>query len=198
MHLDRMEASASYFNYFFDRVAVTEQLMEKSMLFEAGNLYRVKLLLDEAGRTTITYAVHVPATTPLGRIKISAQRTLSTDIFLRHKTTHRELYDSQYAECRDDGFDEVIFLNERDEVTEGAISNIFIRKGESLLTPPLSSGVLPGIFRRYLLETETSAREAVLTIRDLESADAIYLCNSLRGMREVKLGKSLEVSTVAQ
>jgi para-aminobenzoate synthetase/4-amino-4-deoxychorismate lyase len=197
MHLDRMEASASYFNYFFDRAAVTEQLMERGTLFEAGSLYRVRLLLDEAGSTTITYAVHVPATAPLGSVRVSARRTLSTDVFLRHKTTHRKLYDSHYAECRADGFDEVIFLNERDEVTEGAISNIFIRKAEILLTPPLSSGALPGIYRRYLLETETSAQEAVLTLRDLESADAIYLCNSLRGMREVKLSRGLEVSTVA-
>lgn len=187
MHLDRMEASASYFNYCFDRAAITAQLNDKSAAFEAESLYRVRLLLNESGDVSISYAKHVPATAEFGRVRISPERTLSTDVFLRHKTTHRELYESQYASCRADGFDEVIFLNERDEVTEGAISNIFIRRAGKLLTPLLSSGVLPGVFRRHLLETDPAAHEAVLTVGDLESAEAIYLGNSLRGLREVKL-----------
>lgn len=187
MHLDRMDASASYFNYRFDRAAITAQLNDESTSFEAESLYRVRLLLNESGDVTISYAKRVPATAEFERVRISPERTLSTDVFLRHKTTHRELYESQYASCRADGFDEVIFLNERDEVTEGAISNIFIRRKGKLLTPPLSSGVLPGIFRRHLLETDPAAKEAVLTVGDLESAEAIYLCNSLRGLREVKL-----------
>ncbi len=195
MHLDRMESSASYFGCFFDRAAITTQLIETSALFETDDLYRVRLLLDEAGNATISYAKHIANTTSLGHIRLSTQRTLSTDVFLRHKTTQRELYESQYAECRADSFDELIFLNERNEVTEGAISNIFIRKADKLLTPPLSSGVLPGVFRRHLLETEAASKEAVLTVQDLESADAIYICNSLRGLREVKLSGVPHISS---
>jgi para-aminobenzoate synthetase/4-amino-4-deoxychorismate lyase len=198
MHLDRMEASASYFGFAFDRAAIQSQLIAKSSLFKPENLYRVRLLLDELGNITISYSDHIPNTTSQpGNIRLSSERTSSTDVFLRHKTTQRELYESQYAKCPADGFDEVIFLNERDEVTEGAISNIFIRRGGELLTPPLSSGILPGVFRRHILETNAASKEATLTLHDLESADAIYLCNSLRGMREVKLspvGNPLQMS----
>jgi para-aminobenzoate synthetase/4-amino-4-deoxychorismate lyase len=186
MHLDRMESSAAYFSYAFDRAAIISQLIEYSTQFETGNLYRVRLLLDEAGNATITHTQHADTSLFAGRIRVASHRTSSADVFLRHKTTHRELYDSQYASCRSDGFDEVIFLNEKDEVTEGAISNIVIRRTGKLLTPPLSSGVLPGVFRRHLLETALT-EEAVLTLQDLESAEAIYLCNSLRGLREVRL-----------
>jgi para-aminobenzoate synthetase/4-amino-4-deoxychorismate lyase len=187
-HLDRMESSASYFGFGFSRAAIESQLIAESSVFKREDFYRVRLLLDEAGDLTITCSTHVPTTAPQpGLIQLSIERTSSTDVFLRHKTTHRELYESQYAKCRVDGFDEVIFLNERGEVTEGAISNIFIQRAGKLLTPPLSSGVLPGVFRRHLLQTDTRSEEVTLTLQDLESANAIYLCNSLRGLREVKL-----------
>jgi para-aminobenzoate synthetase/4-amino-4-deoxychorismate lyase len=80
----------------------------------------------------------------------------------------------------------VIFMNDRGEITEGAISNIFIRKAGRLLTPPLHCGVLPGVFRRHLLETNSDAEEQTLKVEDLESADAVFLCNSVRGLRQVK------------
>ena len=200
MHLDRMEASASYFGFAFDRAAAMSRLMTESSQFVPEDFYRVRLLLDEDGDLTISHSKHIADTTSqTGHIWIASERTLSTDVFLRHKTTHRERYDSEYAKCRADGFDEVIFLNERDEVTEGAISNIFIRRAGRLLTPPLRSGVLPGVFRRHVLETDAASKEIALTLNDLESADAIYLCNSLRGMREVKLsptGIALPMSTL--
>ena len=191
MHLDRMESSAIYFDFAFDRLVIKARLIAESALFAPGSLYRVRLLLAESGGLTITYARHIANTaTRVGQICLATEHTSSKDFFLRHKTTHRELYESQYAKCREDGFDEVIFLNERSEVTEGAISNIFIRRAGELLTPPVSVGVLPGVFRRHILETDATAKERILTVEDLESADAIYLCNSLRGMREVRLSSA--------
>lgn len=191
MHLDRMVSSADYFGYTFDRTSITEQLIAESLSFKPEVLYRVRLLLTEDGALSISYAEHSASTAfQTGHIRISSERTSSIDLFLRHKTTQRSLYDSQYMKCREEGFDEVIFLNERDEITEGAISNIFIRKAGELLTPPLSSGVLPGVFRRHILETDPTAKEKILTLEDLDSADAIYLCNSLRGMREVRLSSA--------
>lgn len=188
MHLDRMESSAAYFGFAFDRLVIKARLIAESSLFGLGERYRVRLLLDEPGELTVIHAKHIANTaTQNGQVRLSTERTSSKDFFLRHKTTHREFYESQLAMCREDGFDEIIFLNERGEVTEGAISNIFIRRAGELLTPPLSAGVLPGVFRRHILETDVTAKERILTLDDLESADAIYLCNSLRGMREVSL-----------
>jgi para-aminobenzoate synthetase/4-amino-4-deoxychorismate lyase len=140
--------------------------------------------LDSAGRATITDTVFQPSQSTCS-VCISSERTSSDDVFLRHKTTCRERYERLFANARADGFDEVLFLNEREEVTEGAISNLFILREGKLMTPPLSSGVLPGIFRRHLLETNASAEERVLHLDDLESADGIFLCNALRGMRQV-------------
>jgi para-aminobenzoate synthetase/4-amino-4-deoxychorismate lyase len=184
-HLDRLAASATYFNFTCDRNAIIIQLKSLATTFEPNTKYRIRLVLDAAGTTTITSA---PLTTqPTGSILISTEKTNSTDLFLHHKTTRRTLYDRLYKEAITQGCDDIIFLNERNELTEGAISNIFLRKGNKLLTPPLTSGVLSGIYRRHILETEPHAEEKVLTLEDLHSADAVYICNSVRGMNEVKL-----------
>jgi para-aminobenzoate synthetase / 4-amino-4-deoxychorismate lyase len=190
MHLDRMESSASYFEFSFDRASIASQLIDRAKQFPPGDRYRIRLLLDSAGKATVTDTKYLPDSST-GRVRLSPERTSSADLFLRHKTTRRDQYDRLYAEARADGFDEAIFLNERGEVTEGAISNIFILRDGRLQTPPLRSGVLPGVFRRHLLETDGRAEEHILTVTDLESADAVFLCNSVRGMRQVKFTPTL-------
>jgi para-aminobenzoate synthetase/4-amino-4-deoxychorismate lyase len=95
------------------------------------------------------------------------------------------LYDSELARAQSGGYDEVLFCNERGELTEGAISNLFIRRSGRLLTSPLSSGVLPGVLRRHILATDPTAEERVLSLDDLCAADSVFLGNSVRGLRKV-------------
>jgi para-aminobenzoate synthetase/4-amino-4-deoxychorismate lyase len=186
MHLERLRASASYFGFDFDQRAIFEQLQERANTFQPERKYRVRVLLDRDGTTIIESREFVEEFGD-GTVRIASERTLSTDVFRRHKTTQRELYNRQYAQARADGLDEIIFLNERNEVTEGAISNIFIEKSGRLFTPPVSCGVLPGIYRRHVLQVNSAAEEKVLTLEDIEAADAVFLCNSLRGLRRVKV-----------
>jgi para-aminobenzoate synthetase/4-amino-4-deoxychorismate lyase len=186
LHLDRLQASAAYFDFSFDREAVLKRLRELSDSFEDGASQRVRLLLDANGEITVSNS-ELQAEPDFLRVKISEQRTSSTDVFLRHKTTHREQYNRALAAARAEGFDEVLFVNEKGDLTEGAISNLFIEREGELLTPPLACGLLPGIYRRHLLATRTNAAERILTLTDLCTADAVYLCNSLRGLRTVKL-----------
>ena len=137
MHLERMESSADYFNFTFDRQAVLSRLHELSNSLAAGKSYRVRLLLRSDGNFTVeNFELHDEPRTI--SVQLSPERTSSTDVFMRHKTTQREIYDRGYTEARAAGFYEVIFQNERGEITEGAISNIFIKKSGKLLTPPLS------------------------------------------------------------
>ena len=119
------------------------------------------------------------------RIWLTDERTSSSEAFRRHKTTRRDQYDRLYAKAREHGFEDVIFTNENGEITKGAISNIFIERRGKMMTPPLASGVLAGVFRRHILETCEGSEEGVLNVDDLKSADGIYLCSSLRGLRRV-------------
>lgn len=186
MHLDRLESSATYFDIPFDRSSIQSQINATTNQLQPEESYRIRLLLDPSGNITLTSEKLSPESEATKiSIILSPNPTNSTDVFLRHKTTHRERYDSDLAQARADGFDEVIYINERGEVTEGTISNIFIQQANKLLTPPLTSGVLSGIYRRYLLETNPTAEERILTLHDLKTAEAVFLCNSLRGLREI-------------
>ncbi len=185
MHMERLESSAAYFNFACDRAAILLRLHELSKSFAAGKSYRVRLLLSPTGSFTIE-DFELNAEQYGGCVRLSPERMLSSDVFVRHKTTQRGTYDRWYSEARAGGLDEVIFQNERGEITEGAISNIFIKKSGKMVTPPVGCGVLPGVFRRYLLETDANAQEGIVTMEDLRAAEAVFLCNSVRGLREVK------------
>ncbi len=191
LHLERMEASAAYFEFPFQRDAILAALHEEEKLFAAGVRAKVRVLLDRRGAISVAHEriVEQPASE---RIAVSEFRVSSGDRFLRHKTTRRELYDEQFQQALRQGYDEVVFQNERGEVTESARSNVFIQKNGQWLTPPVSCGLLPGTFRRHLLETRPAATERILRLDDLASADAVYLCNSVRGCRRVTVADGRE------
>jgi branched-subunit amino acid aminotransferase/4-amino-4-deoxychorismate lyase len=133
------------------------------------------LTLDEAGRHRAESFALSP--NPLHwTYALSARRMDSADALLRHKTNWRGHYEGEAARH---AADEVIFQNERGELTEGARSNIFIRRKDRLVTPPLSSGLLPGCLRAELLDSG-DCEEAVLTPADLDGE--VFLGNSLRGL----------------
>ena len=172
-HLARMAASAAAFGLAFDP-ARARRALENAVAGQGGPL-RVRLTLDEEGAHQAV-AAPLPPNPPHWTYLLSDEAVESGDMLLRHKTSWRDLYERQAA--RHPG-GEVIFRNERGELTEGARSNIFIKRGGQLLTPPLSSGLLPGILRAELLETG-QCEEAILTEDDL--GGEVYFGNSLRGL----------------
>lgn len=104
---------------------------------------------------------------------------------LFHKTTQRPLYSAALKAASANGLVDVLFLNEHTQVTEGAISNVFIEKTGHWSTPPIDCGALPGVYRRHLLETRSDIDERILTISDLRDADAVYIANAVHGLRRV-------------
>lgn len=84
------------------------------------------------------------------------------------------------------GHFDALFVNERDELTEGARTNLFIERNGLLLTPPVSAGLLDGVLRRRLLQ-EGKAPETALRLEDLMQADAVFVGNGLRGLVRVEL-----------
>jgi len=184
LHLDRLQLSCSYFGFPFEPERIRERLAEMAKTFMPPNWQRVRMTLGRDGEIGLTSSA-IGFAKKACRVRISAERTSSADVFLRHKTTYRGLYDEAFQAAQRDGFDEVLFLSERGEVTEGAISNVFAKVDGRLVTPPLASGVLPGIYRRHVLDAVASAEERVLTVEDLQAAEEVYLCNSVRGLRRV-------------
>jgi branched-chain amino acid aminotransferase len=79
---------------------------------------------------------------------------------------------------------EAVMRNYRDELTECTQSNLFIVKNAAALTPPLESGLLPGITREFIFElgreTGIEVREQVLRDDDLFPADEAFLTSTTR------------------
>ena len=116
------------------------------------------------------------------RYVVSPTRLNSANPFLYHKTTRRELYDDEWRKYHDEaGADEVIYLNEDGDLAEGSRTSIFVERGGVLVTPPLTAGLLPGTLRAELLASGR-AIEGRLRLEDLETAEACYLGNSVRGL----------------
>jgi para-aminobenzoate synthetase / 4-amino-4-deoxychorismate lyase len=188
LHLERMKASADYFEFRFEELSLREQLNNFAEGLERGLRHRVRLLLARSGVASISSEPLAVIRKPAS-ILVSAERTDSSEALLRHKTTWRPMYDRVLADARARGFDDALFLNERGEATECAIHNVMIAKGGKLVTPPIECGLLPGVYRRYMLAAHPEVQEAVVTLDDLVSADRIFIFNSVRGLRPARILK---------
>lgn len=187
-HLERLAQAAGYFGYYYNEAYVKGLLVEQENNFKAGCKYKVRLQLAQAGDVTCEAArlENPKAAVPLF-ISISAEPIDSRNRFVYYKTTNRASYERASYRAAQEGFADIIFLNERGEVTEGATNNIFIQKNGQFFTPPRSCGLLDGIYRQHVLEENPSAREKVLSVADLREADAIFISNDVRGWRKVIL-----------
>ena len=187
LHRQRLSESASYFSYKFDYHNVSRQLKRVSKSFSHDKRYRVRLLLSKGGGLEISYS-EINDSNILKAVVFSSKQTNSNDRWLYHKTTNRMLYDSEHARYSKLGFFDVIFKNEKGQVTEGAISNIFIKKKKVYYTPPIECGVLNGVYRRHaLLAGKLYIREKILYPEDIHKADSIFISNAVKGMVSVQL-----------
>lgn len=186
-HLERLRNSHIYFKWDWDENMLIQSLEDKIAKF-SGNAARVRLLISADGDVNVeTYPIEkIGWGKELLKLKISRERTDSQDLFLYHKTTNRQFYNLEFKQAVTEDFDEVLFANEKGEITEGSISNIFILKNACWLTPPVQCGLLPGVWRAAKL-AELKAEEQILTIKDLQRADQILLGNSVRGGIKAKL-----------
>jgi 4-amino-4-deoxychorismate lyase len=148
---------------------------------------RLRLELFRDGEITLTTAPFVlQAPGSVWTLRIAEARTTSTDPLTHHKTTRRELYDAARKEFPAAEADEVILLNEKGEIAEGTITNIFVDDGmDRLLTPPLSSGCLAGVLRTSLICAKKAVNQR-LRPEDLVGK-TLYVGNSLRGLIRAEL-----------
>ncbi|MBD3263695.1 MAG: aminodeoxychorismate synthase component I, partial [Candidatus Omnitrophica bacterium] len=183
LHLNRLNRSCSFFGIDFNRNKA-KRLLKKQVDTEGKDL-RVRLNIDIRGKMEVEKEELDKIKSPV-KVILSRRTTDPKNLFLYHKTTCRFLYDRERKDNCRGGIFEVIFFNKRGEVTEGTISNIFVLKNARLYTPPLKSGVLPGVLRKHLI-SKGKCREKVLYFEDLKEAEKIYVGNSLRGLMEAEV-----------
>lgn len=171
-HLARLVRSAAGLGWPCDPVAAG-----RALTGVAGQAARLRLTLDRSGRIEVTQA-NLPPAVPVWRLGLATTRLQSDDPWLGVKSTRRAQYDQARAKMPD-GLHELLFLNERDQVCEGTITNVFFDRGQGMRTPPLPCGLLPGVLRAEMLTG--GCREEVLTATDLPHV-RLWVGNALRGL----------------
>lgn len=201
-HIDRMQRSASYFGFVFDERCVRMALDTVAKTHPSG-LFRVRLLVDRGGRvateafvfaedTAAAKSIQFPPPTGsetlvgLARVPVS-----SDDEFLRHKTTHRAVYDA-FAPASPNLFDTLLY-NQRREITEFTRGNLFAKLDGAIVTPSESCGLLPGTLRAELLASG-EVSERIITYEDLQCATALWFVNGLRGVIPTRLDTGSQYS----
>ncbi|TAM55139.1 MAG: chloride transporter [Paraburkholderia sp.] len=204
LHLARLGRSAAELGFPFNADSLRQRLAAHCANLPEGTAHRVRLALSKSGEIEITggplAAVVRLAQSAAGQSDESAPvgvllacdhgfgATRSREFLLRHKTTARAEYDRAWRLAEAKGGFDMLFFNERGALTEGARSNIFVKLDGHWYTPPLGAGLLPGVMRHVLLEDPAmQARERTLTREDLLSAQALVICNALRGALPARL-----------
>lgn len=185
LHLARLESSARALGFSSDLPAICQALADVALTNPLG-AHRVRLTLAHGGGFGVS-CVAISDDAQTWQIVLADEALNRDEYLLRHKTTARSRYDGvlEKLAATPEVFD-AIFFNAYGEVCEGARSNVYVERDGLLLTPPLSSGLLPGVMRRHLLDSGRAV-ERVLYREDLLGASAIYLSNALRGLFPVTL-----------
>lgn len=193
-HLARLQRSADAFGFRFDADALRRAIDARCAALDGDGPYRMKLSLAKDGTLDIVAAALKPLPAGPVRVWLAADHgfapTRANDALLLHKTTRRADYDRAWQAAEALGGFDMLFVNERGELTEGGRSNLFVKLDGQWVTPPLASGVLPGVMRAVLLDDRAfGAVERVVTRDDLARAQALLLTNALRGALDAVLMK---------
>jgi para-aminobenzoate synthetase/4-amino-4-deoxychorismate lyase len=196
-HIARLKDSAEYFDFEFLEEKIISYLenISKNLFAEDGeksgqvnapsaalggrDYVRVKIILDKNGNLT-SEAKDFDLQEKVFKVCLANQPVNSNNLFLFHKTTHREVYEKSMQT----GFDDVLLFNEKDELTEFTIGNLVVEQNGEFFTPSIACGLLAGTFREHLLKAG-EIKERVIYKHELNQFEKIYLINSLRKWVEV-------------
>lgn len=176
-HLKRLANSAEYFAFSINLDGIKQEMNNASNKFQ-NNPHRVRILLSKDGHTTITSDI-IPNYPRKETVSLTLAKTHvdSSDRMLFHKTTNRQIYED--AKRMHPNSDDVILVNEQGEITETTLYNIVLQINGKYITPQLSSGLLPGTFRAWLL-CNNKVEEKSIRVSDLKKCDQIFVINSVR------------------
>ena len=90
----------------------------------------------------------------------------------------------EHEKCIDEGYNEVLFFNTGDKLSEGSGSNVFFTKNEKIYTPSKKCGLLEGTVRKFIINN-FDVTEGEFSKENLISADSIFLTNGLMGIMKV-------------
>jgi para-aminobenzoate synthetase/4-amino-4-deoxychorismate lyase len=188
-HLQRLRNSATQLGFDCDPAKLREIVIAAAA--KEQKPARVRLLLSRDGGCDLEFGAVSAADLPL-RLQLSGIRVDSSNIWLYHKNTHRQVYASAREGCAKDS--DVILINERGEATETTIANIAVWRAGRWITPLVSCGLLPGVMRAELLSAG-ELTEGIVPADSLREGETIRCFNAVRGIFDLPFTARPERST---
>ena len=196
-HLERLGRSAERLGFSFDRESARSlvEALCRTLFLESASDRRIRLALAHDGRLSLTHAVltDLPAPTAAAggaavTVRLTDRRLPDVQPLSGHKTTLRQHYDEGVREAERVGAFDSLFFTDDGRLVEGGRTSVFLQLDGRWWTPPVADGALPGVMRACLLEDpQWLAAERTLSRVDLDRADAIVVCNALRGPLRARL-----------
>ncbi|MFZ5547661.1 MAG: chorismate-binding protein [Pseudomonadota bacterium] len=181
-HMQRLAHSAAQLGFVFDEMAARAGYETLLSQLAARGASRVRLALHHDGRMDWQHASLQPLPPGPVRLRWAAERLPRHAPLAAHKTSWRNVYDLGIREAEAEGAFDSLFLREDGALVEGGRTSVFVKRGGCWWTPPVADGALPGVMRAQLLaDPAWAAAERRLTREDVERAEALVVCNALRG-----------------
>lgn len=148
---------------------------------------RLKVERRKAGPQVIVSAQRLAGLMKARRgfsVLLSREKAFRAGALTGVKSLDRRFYERLFRQAQNRGYyDEALFCNNKGYVVEGTRANVFIVRGQTVLTPSLDSGCLPGITRQIVLGLLKKMRvrclERPIRVQELYGADEIFLTNSV-------------------
>lgn len=174
-HINRLKESAARFGFKFN-----DELF--NIKPEKDGILRIVLFKDGTYEAEYKTLERVP----IYNVTISDKIVDSKNEMLKHKTTFRPWYEESLEKIKSNNIYDELFFNERGELTEGSRTNVLLEIGRKFYTPPLECGLLNGVLRQNLIDSNV-CEEKILYKEDVLNAENIYCINSVRGIKRVTL-----------
>jgi para-aminobenzoate synthetase/4-amino-4-deoxychorismate lyase len=174
-HFERLSSSARYFQFEFSPEDWSRQIDAFNARHHA-DAKRVRITLSPSGKLSLEAS---PVISLRGsKVALASEASLQHSQFVFHKTSRREFYTGQLD--RHPEMADIILWNQDGMITESCVANVVVLQGKTLYTPPLSDGLLPGVFRKHLLE-HGIIKEKCISVDECLRSSNVFLINSLRG-----------------
>lgn len=180
-HLKRLKNSLDFFG-------ITKEIDEEKIISYIKNAdednFALKIIVSDKNFILSSREDNYRNEDKLFKLKISPVRRNTTSKVIYHKSLsyYENILEHRWAISK--GFDSALFLNEREEVAETSFANIFFVKDDEIFTPTLSSGLLKGTMRDYLINNYKIC-EKVISNSEIKDFDEVFISNSLMGVRSV-------------
>ena len=177
-HIKRLQESSRYFDYPFNAEKAHYQVEALCQSLDLNTDYRLKMSLKKDGELKFEHSQLTNLSDDFCQARLVEQRHPLEKPYTFFKTSYRPHLNIEPHEQ--------IYYNHEGQLLETSIGNIVLKIEDQLYTPPVHLGLLNGIYRQSLI-AENKLKEKVLTVKDLKQAQAIYGCNAVRGLYELKV-----------